>query len=269
MRRHQSIILVYLLCCSAIVLADNITNFYTGQPIWTGMAVTTVAAAGTPNVTAGLVAWWTFNEGVGTNAADSSGNSYNAHYYNPSATNLPTWTNGIISFAYMATNGDESALANPGSGSLLNFATTNIVTVTAWVRLQGSDPGHSEVALSIGTAGSSNRRTFVAHRNAQQLSYWNANSSWLTTFAPLTRNTWYHVVWIDRPGSGCSFYTNGVLVSTLATGALSPTVDGNAMIGASDSGDPSHGSILGVLDDVRIYNRELTTNEIMTIYQWR
>ncbi|MBS1661484.1 MAG: LamG domain-containing protein, partial [Bacteroidetes bacterium] len=84
-----------------------------------------------------------------------------------------------------------------------------------------------------------------------------------TNFRPIP-GAWYNVIMIYRKG-GTWIYINGSLVYAkqgLGTKAnLCPS--GKLIIGAWWDGDPLH--FKGKLDNIRLYNRVLTTNEIVKL----
>jgi hypothetical protein len=75
-------------------------------------------------------------------------------------------------------------------------------------------------------------------------------------------NTWQHVV-MSYNGTGASFYINGAYCgSGVATGSLSSSTS-NIVIGQSVG---ATGNFNGSIDDVQIYNRSLTSQEVLGIY---
>jgi len=92
-----------------------------------------------------------------------------------------------------------------------------------------------------------------------------------TSAAVLTVGTWHHVaVTLDRDDAdGLKVYLDGAYVDDISpvamTGACSPEVD--LIIGDSD--DPAFpDGLIGSLDDVRIYTKELTAAEVAAIYNY-
>ncbi|MGH9680762.1 MAG: LamG-like jellyroll fold domain-containing protein, partial [Candidatus Acidiferrales bacterium] len=71
----------------------------------------------------GLVAHWTFDEGSGSSAADSSGNGYTATLFNGVG-----WISGRIAGAISA-NGTNQYASTPS----INLTSTHAVTVSLWV----------------------------------------------------------------------------------------------------------------------------------------
>ena len=80
----------------------------------------------------------------------------------------------------------------------------------------------------------------------------------------LPLNKWYHAV-ATYDGSRMQLFLDGVLVGSVAkTGALSTNATVRAQIGRNPDGS---NPMSGVINDVRIYNRALTTSEIAGIMQ--
>ena len=78
----------------------------------------------------------------------------------------------------------------------------------------------------------------------------------------LTPDTWYHVV-CQKSGSVYSIYLDGSLDSSQTQSISNPTVNDREMhIGGDGTSD---GLFYGSLDEIRIYNRSLTTTEISAL----
>ncbi len=95
-----------------------------------------VFAIGTSHaqVTNGVVGWWKFDEGSGTNVNDSSGNGRSGIVYNG------TWTTNRLGQPNMALqfNGNSSRIDIPGTESLNLLG--GPLTLSAWVLLTGNNP---------------------------------------------------------------------------------------------------------------------------------
>jgi hypothetical protein len=81
-----------------------------------------------------------------------------------------------------------------------------------------------------------------------------------------------HVVGVAKfTGGGIDLYIDGVFIGTTAnagwTANSANTTSGNAHIGSEDDGAGNYFN--GTIDDVRIYHRALSANEINTIYRAR
>ena len=99
-------------------------------------------------------------------------------------------------------------------------------------------PNGTSLHSRIGTLGSSN--------------YGFSNTSSLAT------NTWQHIVMVDT-GDLASLYINGSLFSTIQ-GAQTPT--SSNMPKNVYAGDPWYNSAVGRIDDIRIYNRAVSFDEL-------
>src|SRR5215469_12968373 len=96
----------------------------------------------------GLVGYWTFNEGSGTAAADSSGSGDTA-----ALVNGVTWTQGKLGGA-ISVNGVNQY----GSIPAVNLAATNAVTVTMWLNRTYATSGGGSTLLEA-TANFNNSAT--------------------------------------------------------------------------------------------------------------
>jgi lysophospholipase L1-like esterase/chitodextrinase len=213
------------------------------------------AAAGGPFVSLSL------NEGVGTLAADASGNGNTGTLLNG-----PSWTTGKSGGA-LSFDGinDIVYIAN---SSTLNSATTGI-TVAAWVYRASNQPGGvSVVSRELGT-------TFYEHfylgfEDGKYRWFVNTTSGYSDTTvggqAPLGQ--WVYLVG-TYDGTDVKLYANGSLqFSSPHSGTLSGDITG-ITIGASHN-DGSHSpaeAFTGTVDEVNIYGQALTAAEVLQSYQ--
>jgi len=207
----------------------------------------------------GPVAWWKFDEGSGTTAADASGSG------NTSTLVSPSWTSGKIGSGALTFGGTKLGTVS-GSGSLANLYVTGL-TVSAWIKPTSStggriiDKDNNDVGWFFGTT------------NAGQINFTSDQDTTgvtaLTSSTSIALNTWQHVLmtWDGTAGSAhVHLYINGVNADgtgTSGTGpeqtdSATPLSIGNRQV---DSARPFTGSI----DDVRIYNRVLSTTEIQAL----
>jgi hypothetical protein len=106
-----------------------------------------------------------------------------------------------------------------------------------------------------------------------------AVNSWNNSNVPLTGpliplNTWTHVVATYSPTNGECLYVNGTL--TLSTGAYSFSAGGAAMTitlgssllgtGVCSTGTIQMGRFYGSLDEFYVYARELTSSEVIALF---
>lgn len=201
-------------------------------------------------ITDGLVGYWTFDEGSGTTAADSSGNGNNG-----TLVNGPTWVAGKVGAGALSFDGGNDRV---GTGS--DSIGTNAITISAWVfpeTLGGNSSGNivtnSKAIFRIISVGrvqfSSNFSTLaVSGINAYSLNNW--------TFLTITRDS-----------SGISnIYANGVLTGTANQNSGVP-VAGTVNVNIGNNINDNQG-FDGTIDDLRIYNRVLTSQEITDLYNF-
>ena len=218
-------------------------------------AATQAAPAGGPFVRLLL------DEGAGMNTADASGKANNAALQNGAA-----WTSGKNGAA-VGFDGLDDVLYIGNSASLNSVSTS--VTIAAWVyRAANQAGGVSVVSRELNT-------TYYEH---YYLGFEDGNYRWfvntssgysdtsLGSAAPLGQ--WIHVAG-TYDGASVKLYVNGALQFTTShTGTFSSDTTG-ITIGASHN-DASHQAIEGfngAIDEVTLYNRALSAQEVQQLYQ--
>src|SRR6266571_5013276 len=206
---------------------------------------------------AGLVAHWKLDDGAGTSAADASGNGYTG-----TLVNGPVWTTGTI----------NGALDFDGSNDYVNLPNVPSVvapySVSLWFYPQVLPGGSQQVLLSL--KGSNVYPRFELYSNNELLIYAGAEKYryGARVFSAGDLNKWWHVVFvIDSSSSltGWKIYLNGVDDSG-TTGANSGTYFDPSSPGKMGSSDGSSLFFNGLIDQVRIYNRALSTAEVTSLY---
>ena len=187
------------------------------------------------------------------NANDLSSYSYNGTVYNVQS------TYGAINFSYHF-NGYSSKILTSGN----NRNVTNIVTVSAWVRTTQNHYGFVvgkydwQIDKGYHLAVSANGHAFFAGRNT-------ANSySMVSSQFPVTNGKWHHLLGIVN-GNTWQLYVDCQLQGTYYSAASNPDLTNNEdlAIGYYPLGDTgNHRYFDGDIDEVYVYNRELTVNEI-------
>jgi Concanavalin A-like lectin/glucanases superfamily len=198
-----------------------------------------------PPTTTGLVGHWTFDEGTGTTAGDSSGNG------NDGTLSNQTWTTGKVSGGlsfptyYQVTVPNASSLVLTSAGTFSLWVKKTLSDSEGTLFVMGVD-GVSGYRVGAGTFGTSTQLNFskfyLAHLNLEGIP---ANTDW----------NHYALVF---DSSGVDFYINGSLA----------TSDPNTSAVITTSNALYLGGLAGILDDIRIYNRALTAQEIQDIYNW-
>jgi len=200
------------------------------------------------------IAYWKFDEGYGNIAHDYSGNGNNGTIYGA------TWVDGVIGKA-LSFDGVDDYVEVPHSDSLMPSA----FTVAVWFKVYNwtsqfarvLEKGGYTVGGGYGIEGNPNGDGKI------QLVIWNGTASQtFETSTVLSFNTWYFFVGVFD-GRNVKVYLNGNLersgTATMTTNTY------KLVIGrwAAASGNFWN----GIIDEVRIYNRALTAEEIANIYR--
>ncbi len=208
---------------------------------------------------AALVAYWDFNEGTGTTAADASGNLNNGGFQG----GTPQWvlnggSSGMAGDHALRFNGGSMRVEVPHSVSLGSI--TNQFTMSLWAReITGTDHGH----LLVGTNNHSNRNWLfqTGPWGGGQAYFWSStNGAWQKSLGWRPRmNEWDHIVF-TYDGANLRAYQNGVLRSThgISGGANLPSFAGGALY----IGGWHNASFNGQMDDVALWSQTLSIGQI-------
>jgi len=237
------------LTSSAVLKAKAFKSGYNAS----SEATASFSQATTGTISSGLVAYWKFDEGTGTTAADSSGNGNTG-----TLANGPVWTSGIAGNALYFDGIDDSV-------TILDSNTLNpssSFTVSAWVNPATTFTDFRSILVK-------NYRYYLYSSVAGYCGdgiplggFSEVTNNTVCQPAPLAANTWTHLS-LTYDSSTLMLYRNGVAVATAAASETPSPTTGNLQIGASQYGE----YFQGLIDEVRIYNRALTNIEIQTIYQ--
>ncbi|HRH22475.1 MAG TPA: LamG domain-containing protein [Candidatus Paceibacterota bacterium] len=200
----------------------------------------------------GLVGYWSFDESAGTIAHDFSGFGQNGNLNNMEATD---WINGKRGKA-LDFDGVNEYVSVTDSQGRLNISST--VTISMWVKDSVWDDGDLLSKASGSYAFWSHVGTGM--RFGRQ---GGAENQWAIGPFPQT-GKWVHIVGVSN-GSNALLYYDGVLVATSGASMGSMNNGGAVAIGAG-VGTGDDGYVSAQIDDVRIYNRALSLNEIQALY---
>jgi len=169
------------------------------------------------------------------------------------------WTaNGKVGGAY---NFNRGFIQIPGSNTLDGGGQWSEITIEHWIYLTASQSGTRTIAkipsYEIGISGNKIFASIWIATGKPMVS----GLKQITSSTALLTNTWYHVALTYKSGVGLTLYVNGVAVAT-ATG-----ISGN--IQTSGSNPLCIGwfdYFKGMIDEVRIYPRALTSQQIYQHY---
>ncbi|HUT45473.1 MAG TPA: LamG-like jellyroll fold domain-containing protein [Sedimentisphaerales bacterium] len=196
-----------------------------------------------------LVGYWAFNEGSGTVAADLSENSYDG-----TLNGGVSWTDGIYQNA-LHFNGNDAYVST--GQSILNDLEG--FTLAGWVSASNVDVysslfGQNDL-VEFGFIGGS------------EIATWLLGNNWVLVSAsyPFDYPSWHHVA-LTGDSTGVVIYIDGQEAASDPGAVSSGSAGFTFNIGANvfnASGDP----FLGEIDDVWVFGRALTQDEIQTLMQ--
>ncbi len=215
-------------------------------------------------LTDGLVGHWNFNEGSGCTVYDYSGNNNHGTLMpDCEEEDAPEWTenrffeeNRSLEF-----NGINNYV-DVGGNDVLNI--TSDITVSVWLMIENT---HTDWVRVFGKGDSVNRTYGLwqrQHTNQilfQQYSD-SSTTSILKSFDHAIINNWYHLVGI-RDSDTAYFYINGELIGSLSGRGTPRSSNEPATVGCAEF----HSCHQGPIDDVRIYNRALSADEVYLLYE--
>ncbi len=210
----------------------------------------TVAPAGIP----GLMAYWTFDDGVtdpaSTTAQDSSSNGRDGAL--ELGASGPQWVAGRLDGALELDGSDD--LARVAADAELDELSA--FTVVGWIRHGATSAFHSIVdKRDHHTDG------FDLYLNASSRLFIRVNNASLNGTAVVADGTWHHVAG-TYDGGELRLYVDGVLDASAAASAGASSTVGDLLIGRNWS---SGYLFDGALDDLRLYDRALSPAEIQEI----
>ncbi len=214
--------------------------------------------------TNGLIAYYPFNAG---STADLSGNGNNGTNYGAT---LTTDHLGNPNSAYRF-NGNGQYIEVPHS-STFNFS-SNQMSISMWVKVEAFPPGSfTSIAVSKQSGSGTTQSGFNINQGSQTsfgllLSSGGANFGGSTVPSnSTTLNTFRHVVF-TYDGTTARAYLNGTISQT--SSSQTATIGANTVplrLGKANWVNINAVDFTGVLDDIAIYNRVLTPQEVSSIY---
>jgi len=196
-----------------------------------------------------LIGWWTFDEGSGTTAFDSSGKG-NDGILGPEGD--PEWVDGIIGGAIELDGSDDYIAID----SIADDLTDNNFTVSAWIK---TTAGEGNV---IGANDSGSGHQFILGVTGSGTLLVEAHSH-TNSYPPVINDGEWHFIAYVRDGTTAYAYTDGKLVGT-ETPDGDPARQVRWSIGQEWDGSPSD-EFNGLVDDVHFFNHPLTEDEIQRV----
>ncbi len=210
-------------------------RLYAKTPVY----VTPVQPAAT-----GLIAYYTFDEGTGTTAKDTSGKGNNG-----TINGSTSWVAGAKGGALMLSGNGYVVI----DGVAKSMPADNNFTVSAWIKTKGTggyvvasndDSGGHVFTIGPGSSG-----------NLQVV----ANTS--HNYPPAINDDQWHLITYVRNGTTASIYIDGALVGT-ETPTANPAAQTKWSIGMEWDPPSASDFYTGAVDDVRFYARPLSAEEV-------
>jgi len=193
-----------------------------------------------------LLSYYAFEEGSGLIADDSSGNGNDGTINGGAA-----WTAGA--------NGNGGGLDFNGIDAYVDIGDidlTDAFSISAWIKISRLGK-----LMIVG-------KTFQTYQffisSSGNLMFQRNSTTPINYPAGLVPDVWYHVAVTFNTTNGMSLYLNGSLVS--ANGDISVTNKNDTVTKIGATGvNPKH-FFSGTIDEVRIYQRALTDQEVFNLY---
>ncbi|MFC1756463.1 LamG domain-containing protein, partial [Patescibacteria group bacterium] len=213
----------------------------------------------------GLVGYWDFEEGSGTTAYDRTSNGNNGTI--TGVTYTDSKLGGALSF-------DGDAGDGVDIGDNLDFDVADDFSICLWfneistgspliTKGQGGNPGYNGYVLD--TSGSGGKVRFMLREDGDYVYYITQSST-----PPASTGVWRHVC-ATYDGSntigGLNLYVNGIGDSVVVgdNGPAATFLSSYSLyIGRRESGTSSFN---GSIDEVHIYNRDLSASEVTNLYE--
>jgi len=221
--------------------------------------IITPTAASAQDITSGLVAHWEFNDTSGSTVTDSSGNGNNG-----------TWSDGA--------NDDlaEESITSSTGNALRLSANSNVTapifptgasapySVAIWIKFNGLGASGQNKVWGAGPYPATCQDGPSLSKNFESGNYFlrsdNQCVGKVRTNSYQVEDVWYHVV-TTYDGTNISLYLNGQLQNSISSNYKGTDPQAADFILGSYDGS----SILADIDDVRIYNRAISVEDIQTL----
>ena len=201
----------------------------------------------------GLVLWLKFNEGSGNIAYDSS-------FYNNQGTIYgATWTDGKFGKALSFDGVDDYVEISSPSG----ISKHTQLTLALWTYIVGPNSENIDEVLFVSHPDSAHFKLqyFYNEKKVRFVFYDGSNSAYYIQFFSLD-NSW-HFITVTANGSTACLYIDAKLKGCVDISSITGGTPTVLRIGAYSS-TVAHTN--GTIDQVRIYNRALSEEEIKMLY---
>lgn len=215
------------------------------------------------DITSNLIGLYKLDEGSGTSAFDSSGNGNNG-----SLIGSPSYTTGKIGPYCISLDGSTQYVDIP-----ISPITYPTITVSCWFKANSFASGNPRL-IANGHSDFDWKGFQLAINNGGTTGFFDigAGSSFSVEAAwsqVLSTGVWYNYVgvWGDG-GNIAKAYINGSNVATSGAFGFSNLTASGVNVSAGRNPAYNGDYFNGLIDDVRIYNRALTSADVTALYQY-
>ena len=190
-----------------------------------------------------LIGWWKFDEGYGNTALDWSGYENHATFGGN-----PQWVDGVINGGLNLVNGGYVVI----NGIVDDITSTNI-TISVWIKTIQTGEGNT---IAANDSSSGHPLMFGIDGGNP---YVNDGSD--VEFTAVVNDNQWHMLTYVRDGSRAYIYVDAVQVGTYSAAFSLDSVT-RWSIGQEWDGSSPSDFYVGMVDDVRFYNKALTQAEV-------
>ncbi len=195
-----------------------------------------------------LVAWWPFDEGTGTVAADLSGNGNDGDIQGGA-----TWVPGVLETA-LEFNGSDSYVDAPH----IPFDDRSF-TIAMWINPGQTSSDHIFFSQTQSSSTDLSMHFRVIGGGTLRFGFYSNDLDGPS--GAVEAGNWYHVaMWYDYENQNRRIYMNGEMVAEASATPYKGTT-GNTHIGQWNGGEYFN----GMIDDVQVYSKPLSDAEVVKI----
>ena len=201
-----------------------------------------------------LVGWWKLDDDGGTVALDWSGQGNHGTVIGD-----PQWMSGYDEGALNLDGYDDCV--NCGDPAILNI--TNAISILVWLKTDTASNSTNQSYVIKGDSGANGYG--LRHSAANNLQFRISNTANVETPVDSSFNDVWHHLAGTYDGSQLRLYIDGEVQATTASPGTISTSTYNFNIGREPVGNRYIYD--GAIDDVRVYNRALTEQEVKSIFR--
>lgn len=243
-------------------------DYNAGKAVYVGKQEPDCDVSPADCINKGLVGYWDFDQMGGQTALDKSGNGNNGTLganSNPSSDD-PVWAQGVQPLSGGKSGGGALQFDGVNDyvqiGTSLNDDIASVpATISVWVKGSFANGnqiifGHLASKIGLGFYSTPGDNSFIVRvGSSASKPIFVCGSAWVN-------DVWNHIVVTYNGNASSTFWLNGVqITNTGASNSWAWSVD-EATIGRRSTGT----YFKGLIDNVRIYNRELSAAEIRYLY---